>query len=212
MSDSVVVVLSFQGRADTELCVKSLVEGSSGARIVVIDNGSFDGVLESVTGRWPQVNTLQTRRNLGFSGGMNAGLTWALDAGAATVTVLNNDTMLPRGAISRRAAVAHDGAAVSPEVRYADGSGQLWFGGGIVDREPRLARHLSEPGLDIQPGARFLRRHVLPHVVGPAGRQDWREASRRALVVATALADGSRNKSGEAPPLLQPRARAWAAQ
>jgi GT2 family glycosyltransferase len=101
MSDDVVVVLSFHGRADTELCVKSLVDGSPGARILVIDNGSFDGVLESVTGRWPQVHALQTGRNLGFSGGINAGLTWALDAGAATVTVLNNDTLLPRGAISR---------------------------------------------------------------------------------------------------------------
>jgi GT2 family glycosyltransferase len=60
--------------------------------------------------------------------------------------------------------------------------------------------------------ARFLRRHVLPHVVGPARRQDWQEAWRRALVVATALADASRNKSGEAPALLQRRARAWAAQ
>jgi hypothetical protein len=81
------------------------------------------------------------------------------------------------------------------------------------DRQSRaaLARHLSEPGLDIQPDARFLRRHVLPHVVGPARRQDWQEAWRRALVVATALADASRNKSGEAPALLQRRA-AWAAQ
>lgn len=139
----VVVVLSYFGAQDTVECVESLVIGSRGAAVLVIDNGAFDGVLDLVRDRWPQVATLQTGENLGFAGGMNRGIRWALDAGAGTVTVLNNDTVIPAGAIEALARTARTGAAVSPEVRYADGSGRLWFAGGVIDPPTSLARHLS---------------------------------------------------------------------
>ena len=140
----VVVVLSYHGRSDTERCVESLVEGSPEVMVLVIDNGSFDGVLEHVAARWPQVATMQTGTNLGFAGGMNRGIEWAMSRGAATVTVLNNDTIIPPGAIATLGRVARTGVAVSPEVRYADGSDRLWFGGGVIDESTSLARHLSE--------------------------------------------------------------------
>ncbi|QGF23891.1 glycosyltransferase family 2 protein [Raineyella fluvialis] len=140
----VVVVLSYFGRDDTVACVESLVTGSPEASVLVIDNGSFDGVLEAVSQRWPQVATLQTTTNLGFSGGMNRGIQWALDAGASTITVLNNDTIVPPGVIRSLAKVARTGAAVSPEVRYADGTEKVWFAGGVIDSPTSLARHLSE--------------------------------------------------------------------
>lgn len=139
-----VVVLSFYGREDTERCVESLVTGSPEARILVIDNGSFDGVVESVRQLWPSVTTLQTGTNLGFAGGMNRGIQWALEAGFETITVLNNDTVVPPGAIVALGQVARTGAAASPEVRYADGTERVWFGGGVIDEETSLARHLSE--------------------------------------------------------------------
>ncbi len=139
----VVIVLNFFGAEDTQACVESLVTGSPEAVVLVIDNGSFDGVLDRVGARWPLVATLQTGENLGFAGGMNRGLRWALDAGAGTITVLNNDTILPPGAIPALARVARTGVAVSPEVRYADGSEKLWFGGGVIDAATSLARHLS---------------------------------------------------------------------
>lgn len=142
--DDVVVVLSYNGRADTLECVDSLVVGSPEARILVIDNGSYDGILEAVQQRWPGLDTLQSDTNLGFSGGMNAGVQWALKAGAATITVLNNDTIIPPGVIAACARLARDGVAVSPEVRYADGTERVWFGGGVVDSRTCLARHLSE--------------------------------------------------------------------
>lgn len=139
-----VIVLSYFGVQDTEACVQSLVSGSPEAIVLVIDNGSFDGVLGRVATRWPQVATLQTGTNLGFAGGMNQGIRWALDAGADTITVLNNDTVVPPGAIAGLARVAQSGVAVSPEVRYADGTERVWFGGGVIDQPTSLARHLSD--------------------------------------------------------------------
>lgn len=148
----VVVVLSFHGRDDTIECVESLVNGSPEAAVLVIDNGSFDGVLEAVRDRWPDVGILQTGRNLGFSGGMNAGLRWALGRDARSVTVLNNDTTVPPGAIAALVArVCRGLVLVSPEVRYAGDRGRVWFGGGVIDRDSCLPRHLTPDELDAQP-------------------------------------------------------------
>jgi GT2 family glycosyltransferase len=143
MEPHVVVVLNFHGRDDTLGCVASLVEGSPEATVLVVDNGSFDGTLEAVRERWHHVEVDQSPQNLGFAGGMNRGLGWALDRGAETVTVLNNDTVVPAGVLASLAQTAASGVAVSPEVRYA-ATGRVWFGGGVVDAETGLARHLSE--------------------------------------------------------------------
>ena len=144
MAHDVVVVLNYKGRADTLRCVESLVTGSPTVDLLVVDNGSDDEVLSHVQRRWPVARTLQLHENHGFAGGMNAGIRWAMRAGADTVTVLNNDTLVPPGAVAALASRARSGCAVSPEVRYADGSERVWFGGGVVDPETNLAHHVQE--------------------------------------------------------------------
>lgn len=143
MTGDVVVVLNYHGRSDTERCVASLMAGESRPSVVVVDNGSFDGALEAVHGQWPEVATLQTGDNLGFAGGMNAGIAWALDRGAETVTVLNNDTVVSPMAVAVLADRARRGFAVSPVVRYMTAPTRVWFEGGIVDADTGLARHLQ---------------------------------------------------------------------
>ena len=166
MTDAV-VVLNYHGAADTLACVSSLVNGSPEARVLVVDNGSYDNALDDVRSRWPGVETLQVMENLGFAGGMNVGLRWVLDRlsdrsseGPAdwrsetdTVTVLNNDTVVPPGTIARLAATARTGAAVSPEVRYLAEPDRVWFGGGTVDPHTNLARHLTDEELAAVDGA-----------------------------------------------------------
>lgn len=137
----VVVVLSWHGRADTLDCVASLLDDPTAARVLVVDNGSFDGVLDEVARRWPEVATLQTGVNLGFAGGMNRGIEWALDRGASAVTVLNNDTLVPPGVIRRSVELARGRRAVSPEVRYRDRQDEIWFGGGELHRRLAFPHH-----------------------------------------------------------------------
>ncbi|MGF0117897.1 glycosyltransferase family 2 protein [Promicromonospora sp. Marseille-Q5078] len=145
-----VVVLTWHGRRDTLRCVGSLVAGSPATDVLVVDNGSEDGVLEAVAERWPHVATLQTGDNLGFAGGMNRGLAWGLERGYDLLTVLNNDTLVDPGALDRLAALATTGAvAASPRiVRLGDGTdgagdGDLWFAGAVLDDVDGLPRHLT---------------------------------------------------------------------
>ncbi|MCA5892884.1 glycosyltransferase family 2 protein [Isoptericola sp. NEAU-Y5] len=142
---SLVVVLNYRGRADTLECVASLVEGSPAHTVLVVDNGSHDGVLDAVRDRWPAtVATLQNGTNLGFAGGMNSGLRWAREHGYDVVTVLNNDTVVRPGTLDLLVARALAGqVAVSPAVRYRDGV-RVWFAGGGLDPEDGLPHHLSD--------------------------------------------------------------------
>ncbi len=148
-----VVVLSWNGRRDTMRCVESLVHGSPEVDVLVVDNGSGDGVLEAVRARWPHVATLQTGDNLGFAGGMNRGLAWGIAHGYAILTVLNNDTVVDPGTLERLALLAASrDVAASPRIVWLDDERaadagttetRLWFAGGVLDARDGLPRHLS---------------------------------------------------------------------
>jgi GT2 family glycosyltransferase len=140
----VVVVLSWFGKSDTIECVRSLLREPIPATVLVVDNGSFDGVLEEVAALWPQVATLQTGANLGCAGGMNRGIQWALERDAKFVTVLNNDTVIPVGVVARTQDLARQRLAVSPEVFYRDEPSKVWFGEAVLDPELLIPEHTPQ--------------------------------------------------------------------
>lgn len=167
-------MLSWFGRQDTVECVRSLLEHPMPARVLVVDNGSYDGIIEEVSARWPEVATLQTGSNLGFSGGMNRGIEWALEQGAEFVTVLNNDTVIPPGAIGRLQQHAVARRAISPEVYYLDRPSELWFGGGSLDRDLMFPYH--SPTHQLGPIRDDLRRtELLAGCCVTASAEVWRE-------------------------------------
>ena len=174
MRRDVVVVLNFNGWVDTERCVQSLLKGSPEATVLVVDNGSDTGFPADVAERWPGVTTLRNDRNLGFTGGMNAGLRAAFELDADTVTILNNDTVVSPGAIAALAEVAEAGVAVSPEVRYLDRPDEVWFGGGAVDPATNLPHHVAPDALS-PPAADGLRpTDVLAGCCVTATAETWR--------------------------------------
>ncbi|WP_062133879.1 glycosyltransferase family 2 protein [Demequina aestuarii] len=141
-SRHVVVVLNWNGRADTLVCVESILADPDAPQVLVVDNGSTDGTLDEVTRRWPGLPTVQTGENLGFAGGMNRGIAWARARGAAVITVLNNDTVVPVGTMGVLRSAAREGAcAVSPEVRYRDEPDRVWFAGGTLSPPDWFPHH-----------------------------------------------------------------------
>ena len=67
-------------------------------QIIVVDNGSEDDSVEAVREKYPQVELLENKRNLGFAGGNNVGVKVA---SAAVILFLNPDTIIVDQAIQK---------------------------------------------------------------------------------------------------------------
>jgi len=90
-----IVVLNYQMREQTLDCLRSLQALTyPNWRLVVVDNGSNDGLEEAVRRDYPTAVFLQTGENLGYTGGNNRGLAFALADGADYTLILNPDTVL----------------------------------------------------------------------------------------------------------------------
>ena len=74
-----------------ERCFGSLKSSSIVPDILVVDNGSTDGTQSYIKENFPEVNLLQSEKNLGFGKANNIGLQKALDEGYDFAYLLNQD-------------------------------------------------------------------------------------------------------------------------
>jgi hypothetical protein len=139
------IVLNWCGEDVTRACLQSLlVADYPSLTILLVDNGSPDGSGERLHAAFPGVAYLQTGANLGYTGGNNRGLRWAMDGGADYVLVLNNDTVVEPAAVTRLVKAASGGArvgAVSPKILHFGAPDRIWFGGGAMSRVRGLGLH-----------------------------------------------------------------------
>lgn len=98
MNRVAVVVVNYKGIEDTIACLSALNKQSlKDSIIVAVENGSHDGSadkfkkLEQRYGE--KLVTLYNDRNLGFDGGVNTGIRWAVENGLEYVALLNNDAL-----------------------------------------------------------------------------------------------------------------------
>jgi GT2 family glycosyltransferase len=103
-----VLVLSYNGKHLLPDALSSyLANGYPNFEVVVIDNGSVDGTLEFVSRNYPQAKVVRTEKNLGYSGGLNLGLSHAFrERGADYALVTNNDVRVDHQVISELVKVA----------------------------------------------------------------------------------------------------------
>ena len=96
------IVLNFQTAADTAIAVASLEASDRPAdEVIVVDNDASPECRDALA-RWGgAVTYLPTVTNLGFSGGMNAGIRKALEGGADLVLLDNSDVGVPPDCIGR---------------------------------------------------------------------------------------------------------------
>lgn len=92
MSNLATIVLNWNNKEDTKRCLQSL-QGIS-TDVIIVDNGSTDGSQELFREEFPDHVLLETGHNLGYAGGNNVGLSYALKQKYEYVFILNNDTVV----------------------------------------------------------------------------------------------------------------------
>lgn len=90
-----IVVLNYNGLEDTRKCLRSLAAiDYPRLSTVVVDNASQVDPVPLLALEFPACHLIRNSANLGFAGGNNRGIEYALARGAEWVMLLNNDTVV----------------------------------------------------------------------------------------------------------------------
>lgn len=138
-----IIIVTWNGRELLRTCLRTLVGGEeAGVRrqasgvspltseIIIVDNASTDGSAEMVRVEFGDVRLIVNAENLGFARANNIGIRASR---GRYVLLLNNDTLVPPGALAALVAFmdAHpEAGAVGPRLLRPDGTPQPYAFGG----------------------------------------------------------------------------------
>jgi hypothetical protein len=131
-----IILLNYNNHHYTVDCIRSLQEITyPNYEIVVVDNGSKPDSIQAVRTAYPQVTLIETGQNLGFTGGNNVGIRYALDKRADYIILLNNDTVVAPDMFDILIDVMEKDPTIGvtgPKIYYHDHPKTLWsIAGGI---------------------------------------------------------------------------------
>jgi len=135
-----IIILNWNGRADTLECLESLKNNDyPNYQVVIIDNGSKDkfSILDS------EIKVIYNKENLGFSGGNNVGIKYALENNADYILLLNNDAIVSQDFLSKLVETGESNENIGligpkiyfyPPVGEAGGDkNKIWSAGGRIN-------------------------------------------------------------------------------
>ena len=91
-----VVVLNYDGGEMTLRCLDALRRldyPADRVEVVMVDNGSIDGIVDRVRVEYPEVRVEEPLANLGFAGGCNLGIGDPAAGSYDYVALVNNDAV-----------------------------------------------------------------------------------------------------------------------
>jgi len=128
-----IIILNWNNWPDTLECLESLKNNDyPNYQVVIIDNGST----EKPTVPDSKVKIIYNKENLGFSGGNNIGIKYALEKGADYILLLNNDTIVAKDFLSEMIKVTEKDkkiGMIGPKIYFYGDKNRIWFAGGQVN-------------------------------------------------------------------------------
>jgi GT2 family glycosyltransferase len=161
-----IILVAWNNWKDTEDCLLSLQKLDTKGldiEVIVVDNGSTTHPISRISKKFPKVHIIEHPTNIGFSGGNNIGIKYALSKGALYIWLLNNDTFVDPQAcltlvdslVENRGGVVGSKIYFSPGYEYhrdrykeSDRGKVLWFAGGIIDWDNMYASHRGVDEVD----------------------------------------------------------------
>jgi len=127
-----IIIVNWNNWTDTLECLESLKNNDYlNYKVVIIDNGSKEKFQISDS----KVKVIYNKENLGFSGGNNVGIKYALENKADYILLLNNDTIVSNNFLSKMVEIAEKDnkiGIVGPKIYFPD-SKKIWFAGGKIN-------------------------------------------------------------------------------
>ena len=93
-----VIIVSWNGMRQLPECLATLLpQLSPEAEVILVDNGSTDGTADWARANHPHAYTIELPENLGFAGGVNAGLRAAR---GELLLLINDDAFVEPGFVA----------------------------------------------------------------------------------------------------------------
>ncbi|RLD17169.1 MAG: glycosyltransferase family 2 protein [Caldiserica bacterium] len=162
-----VLILNWNRAKDTEECLNSIFQQSySNYKIVLVDNGSTEKESLEIGKKYKNIVFIRSEENLGFAGGNNLGIRYALGEGYDYIFILNNDVILDRDCLLNLIKVGeyfNSAGIIGPAVysyyeknKIISTGGKIdWWRGKPLDKmekigfslKPKVVEHLNGCGL-----------------------------------------------------------------
>lgn len=166
-SSVMLLILQWNGAADTRVCLQSLAQVDyPELQVVVLDNGSTDGSDVVIETEFPDVLLVRLHANLLITIARNIGMQRALESGVDYVCFLDNDTEVDPQFMRHLLDASSSGARVGivgPKILYHDRPGIIWSAGTQVISPIGLIRH---HGIRRRDNDAFNRRRPVDAVAG----------------------------------------------
>ncbi len=160
-----IVLVNWNGKDDTVIALTSIRKMDTfgyKVSVIVVDNGSTNDSVAVIKKVHPWAMVLTTGKNLGFTGGNNAGIRKALTIGADFIWLLNNDIIADRRALALADAFRTDTTGIAGSKIYfapgreyhhdrysrMDRGRVFWYAGGLIDWENMYASHRGVDEVD----------------------------------------------------------------
>ena len=141
-----IILVNWHGFSHTQKCVLSLQKVyATKLEIIVVDNGSGRDELRCLQ-TLANITLIENEVNLGFTGGNNVGIAYAIKNGSDVIVLLNNDTevepdfLLPLVEQLKR----KETGAVQPKIMTMQRENTLWNVGGRFNSWLGLPRVIGE--------------------------------------------------------------------
>jgi GT2 family glycosyltransferase len=148
----VIVVVTWNGLRDTLDCLVTLRRlDYTNYQVVLVDNGSLDGTLETVRRCFPEIEVIANAANTGYVHANNQGITRALERGADWILLLNNDVIMEPGALAEMVRVGEKTPAagiVGPAMQRTLRPDLIDLGGDLDFRWGRVLLRQYTPALN----------------------------------------------------------------
>lgn len=131
-----IIILNWNGLQDTLECLESVFKlDYSNFKVVVVDNDSVDDSVTAIRKACLQVTLIKNIKNLGYTGGNNVAMRYAMEHGADYMWLLNNDTVVETNTLRKLVDTAENSSEigmVSPVIYFFE-SEKIQFFGSYID-------------------------------------------------------------------------------